>query len=286
MTITLAQLTDLQRVRIDLSNFPNGTAHIERSTNELFYQTVRGGVALPIAGGTGQLDDYEWAADVQNFYRASSASTEDNVTIFTVDGTWTKPAGLVAAKITVVAGGGAGGGRDSTQTASGGSGGGAGGVSVSWIDAASLGATEAVTVGAGGVGVAAANGGNGGASSFGTHVDAPGGNGGTIVNTGGTAGAAGGAATAAGTGDLAIPGAAGGSCHLDAAGLQISGYGAASIFGGGGGGNGTGVTGTGNDAAVFGSGGGGALGTASDQPGGDGAAGVVIVEQFFDQVTV
>lgn len=59
MTITLTQLTDLQRVRVELSNFPNGTAHVERSINELFWQTVRGGVALVVSGGTATLDDLD-----------------------------------------------------------------------------------------------------------------------------------------------------------------------------------------------------------------------------------
>lgn len=69
MTITLSHLTDLQRVRIGISDLPDITVGVERSTNSLFWQPVRGGVALPIIDGVAQLDDYEFVPDVENHYR-------------------------------------------------------------------------------------------------------------------------------------------------------------------------------------------------------------------------
>lgn len=60
MTIALSYLDDLSRVRIDLSDLPDGVAHVERSTNDLFWETVRGGVELPVVDGVAQLDDYEF----------------------------------------------------------------------------------------------------------------------------------------------------------------------------------------------------------------------------------
>lgn len=69
MAISLAYLDDLSRVQITLSGIEDGTVRIERSTNQLFWQTVRGGVELPVSGGTASLFDYEFTPDVENFYR-------------------------------------------------------------------------------------------------------------------------------------------------------------------------------------------------------------------------
>lgn len=71
MTIAVSYLSDLSRVRIALSGLADGTVLVERSATAGFQLpvTVRGGVTLPISGGVGQLDDYEFYADVQNWYR-------------------------------------------------------------------------------------------------------------------------------------------------------------------------------------------------------------------------
>lgn len=74
MTIALSYNDDLSRVQIAVTDLPfeTGTIRIERSTNELFWQTVRGASELPVTGNAASVDDYEFAADVENFYRATS----------------------------------------------------------------------------------------------------------------------------------------------------------------------------------------------------------------------
>src|SRR5690606_9858574 len=84
-----------------------------------------------------------------------------------------------AIRVKLVGGGGAGGGSVSGANYSVGQGGGAGGCAEAFItDLAALDASVAVTIGAGGVGQTAGPGTAGGATSFGTHVAATGGDGG------------------------------------------------------------------------------------------------------------
>ena len=98
--------------------------------------------------------------------------------------TWTKDAGLKYVIVEVIGGGGGGEG----DSATGGGSGGEAGYSREMIVAASLGATETVTIGAAGVGSGATGTGEtaGGTSSFGSHCQSTGGSG------GGTSGGAGG----------------------------------------------------------------------------------------------
>jgi hypothetical protein len=85
---------------------------------------------------------------------------------YTSTSVWTKPSGLKRIRVTVVAGG-AGKGYNGPMGLNGGGGGGA---CIKTIEASALGATELITVGAGGgVGV------SGGSSSFGSHCSATGG---------------------------------------------------------------------------------------------------------------
>jgi hypothetical protein len=143
--------------------------------------------------------------------------------LFTASGTFTKANYPWAryATITCVGPGGASGGAEASTAqgeASTASGGGAGGVSIKYATVASLGASETVTVGTGGVGVSGADGGNGsGDTSFGTICIAkPGFGGETIANAidatvyvqeGGGGGLA-------GTGDIVIGGDQGGSATV------------------------------------------------------------------------
>ena len=178
---------------------------------------------LPIAqGGTGQTT----AADARNallpsktgnaskVLRVKSDETDYelatpaggagkvDIQAFTANGTWTKPAGAYGVAEVLMYGGGGGGGSGRSAGAGsarwGGGGGGAGAVVKAHLKVSALAGTEAVTVGAGGNGGAAAHGasdGNpgiaGGDSSF-AGLTAVGGNlgGAGTSGTGGTGGAA------------------------------------------------------------------------------------------------
>lgn len=102
------------------------------------------------------------------------------ITRFTESGTWTKPAGCNAVIVEVVGAGGGGGGVTGDAAAAAAGGGGGGGGFAAYYIVSGLGATETVTIGAGGTAgsSAAGNGGTGGTSSFGTFVSCTGGGGG------------------------------------------------------------------------------------------------------------
>lgn len=195
--------------------------------------------------------------------------------VFTASGTYTKPAGLKRVKVTVVGGGGGGGGGSTAANA--GAGGAAGGASIKVIEAAALGATETVTVGAagtaGGAGPSPTGGGAGGTSSFGVHCSASGGAGG-ITSSGASAGSTGG--TGAG-GDVNQRGGAGGRIWLDGGNIARGGKGGDSIFAGGG----ADSVSTGLAAQTNSGGGGSGAWGAQNAGGGAGAAGIVIVEEYF-----
>lgn len=185
--------------------------------------------------------------------------------IFSASGTYTKPTGLVRAKVTVVGGGGGGG--SSQNPASVAASGGGGGNSTRWLEAASIGATETVTVPAAAAGgTASGNGAAGGTASFGTLLSATGGGGGAaeaggIIAVPSTSAGVGSGGTVNGRGGVA---AHIGSSILSVAPLiPVSGT----------------VAGV---AGVLGAGGSGARSdSGAAQSGGAGGAGIVIVEEFF-----
>ncbi len=196
--------------------------------------------------------------------------------------TWTKPAGLSFVLVWVIGAGGSGGGSASSAAgncAQGGAGG-AGAVGYRKIAAASLGATETVTIGAGGAASSAGNnpGNAGGTSSFGSLVSCTGGGAGTGMATTATANSVnGGAGGTSSSGDLNFSGGGG------SGGLVLS-AGVVPYFSSGGGNMFAPVTnGSFTTAAKFA---GGGSGGATTTPGGGNAAssaganGLVMVYEY------
>lgn len=224
-----------------------------------------------------------------------SAGGSADIQTFTSSGTWTKPSGTWTH--VQCWGGGASGGKGVATGAA--AGGGGGGYAEWWYATSALGATETVTIGAGGASVttASTNGNAGGNTTFGSWLTAYGGGSGmgtsaTGVNAGGGGGgafAAGGNATSGtipGAGgdnpNLAIAaaatfparGVAGHGGHTLAGVTEAPGAGFSSTSGGGGAGANSGATGgsvTPGGDALNGGGGGGA--GAEDSAPGAGAGG-------------
>ncbi len=202
-----------------------------------------------------------------------------SVQVFTVSGTWTRPAGIRKVIIEVVGGGGGGGGKSAVAN-NGAGGGGGGGYAIKFLDVSGI-ATSTITVGTGGAGGVAGDnsGATGIASSWADGVNTVTGNGG--VGGGGTptnvnVNAAGGTATG---GDINVPGQAGSpgsTSHTFSPTMGGS--------SGGGKGAGAAATNFGGGAlagSLYGGGGGGAAGDAvATGAGGNGAAGIVIVWEY------
>jgi hypothetical protein len=210
--------------------------------------------------------------------------------VFTATGTWTKPVGARMVFVQVVGGGGAGGGAATAVSGehSFGSGGGGGAYADRLIDADSVAASVTATVGTGGVAVSGADGGDGGASSFGTYVGAGGGGGGKRrVSSSSAFGVASGVGGTSSTGTPDIVCAGGpGTTGFGSGILAFSGSGGNSLLGGGGAGlssQSAGGSSTGSVGGNYGGGGGGGLTTSTGtlKPGGTGGPGLVIVTTYF-----
>lgn len=76
MSITLTYNSDLSRVQIAAASLIPAEVRVERSRNELHWQTVRGGLAVEPSSGAIALDDYEFDADVTNHYRIVDTSDD------------------------------------------------------------------------------------------------------------------------------------------------------------------------------------------------------------------
>ena len=216
---------------------------------------------------------------------------------FNASGTYTKPSGLKYARFQLWAGGGSG---ASTSTASNEvSGGGGGGYLEVTLAAASIGATETVTIGVGGTAVSgAANGVTGGTTTFGSLLAVYGGGGGFIGTVGAGGGGGGGAVAAGSQSSSAEGGRAGDNTATSGGGSTIAdglnawggaggaactatpaaGNGGSSYMGGGGGGAAGNTTQGAGGTSVFGGAGGAGItsptvsATAGSQPGGGGGA--------------
>jgi len=207
------------------------------------------------------------------------------VNVYTSTNTWSKSTGLKYVVVELVGGGGGGGGvHPSTDHGSGGGGG--GGYSRKKIDAASLGATETVTIGAAGSGGSGDNDGTaGGTTSFGSHLSATGGGLGTKGASGGVNGTGGAAGSGTG-GDVNIGGQAGEGATTLSTALYKAGSGGDSLLGSGG--LGGFVFGGGSSGSVAGTGyGAGGSGNAQDSGssslnGAAGSPGICIVTEYYN----
>lgn len=201
---------------------------------------------------------------------------------FTSTGTYTPTAGMLYCQIQAVGGGGAGGGgAAATGQYSTGGGGGSGENAVGVFSAATIGASQSVTIGAAGAGASGTTGGNGGNTSVGALISANGGSGGPVGAAGASSSTAGGAGGTGGTGgSYRVNGSYGGSTiAIVASGINIGGNGANSPLGAGAlytfNANGAAGTGNGSGGGGAGDGGGGVART-----GGAGTKGAVIVTEY------
>ena len=255
---------------------------------------AQGGTGLTSPGTSGNVltsDGTGWTSaaakviDVQQFDTAGSGTP------------WTKPAGYSATSRVLIQawGGGGSGSRNSTAASCGGGGG--GGYNERWLTLSQLGATETVTIGAGGASRTGSNqaGDQGVNTTVGSLITAYGGAGGLITSGGG----GGGGQLSAGSGQApGRPffqvsesggnykqgyGADGGSAlgerdalfHGGGGGLgtTAAASGSSSVWGGGGGGGGNATAAAGTSSFGGNGGAGGATGTAGTQPGGGGGGG-------------
>ena len=242
--------------------------------------TANSGVLVTSAGGVPSISTTLPAGLTIPGYTGGFRSTV--VQTFSASGTYTPTANMVYAIIEAVGGGGGGGGAATppATTSRSGAAGGSGSYSRAYVTAATVGASQTVTIGAGGTAgsTAGGNGGAGGSTSVGAICIANGGGGGTGTATLG----AGGAGGTAGTGDVTIVGNAGGGTHVtvtNSASANPS-VGAPSYFGGGASAIAT------SGAGLNGTTGGGASGGYSINPagaaaGGVGGAGYVVITEFI-----
>jgi hypothetical protein len=207
------------------------------------------------------------------------------IQVFNASGTYTPTTGMLYAVIEAVGGGGAGGGAAITTAAqfSAGTGGASGEYAKGVFSASTVGASQVITIGAGGVGAAGTTGGTGGNTSVGALISANGGSGGpTIAASTGGNGYGGAGGTGGSGGSYRVNGSFGGVANFVVGSFAFSGLGSSGPFGSGGtgvtGANSVGGAGTGNGA-----GGGGALNLTSQAAaivGGAGSLGKVVVTEY------
>lgn len=202
------------------------------------------------------------AADLLDALKAAANGRVLKVRTITTTSVFAKTAGAKFAWIRLFSGGGAGGGAVSTATGNtaGGTGGSAGGMSEAYLPIESIDG-QMITIGAGGIGSPGLPGGNGNASSIGSLIFVPGGNGGAVGTNASppwTIGETGNSATPTGGNITNVPGASGSFSSSQSTGVVTSGRGGNSPVGTGGNSRGN-SRGNGNAAVGFAAGGGGAV---------------------------
>lgn len=215
------------------------------------------------------------------------------VQVFTGNGTYTytPTAGMLYCTCETIGSGGGGAGVPLTGAGAvaAGGGGGAGGYARKTVSKATIGASQTITIGAGGTGgTGNAAGNNGNTSSVGVIVTASGGTGGANGGAAATSCNSGGSGGAGASGDVNITGQSGFPSFgvFNAATSAVaSGAGGASLLGGGGTSRSgqTASSGNGNAGSNYGSGGSGAINTESQgtaRNGGAGSDGIVVITEF------
>lgn len=205
--------------------------------------------------------------------------------VITSSGTYTPSTGMLYCDVEIL-GGGAGGGGVSSSGLNAAGGGGGGAYSRKAFLAATIGASQAVTIG--GAGTAGANtggtGGTGGASSFGSLITSVAGGLGGVGSAGGVQGIGGAGGAAGSGGDVNVQGVPGGS-GSGFSGEATGGTGAsAAVYGAGGVAPQSASGGSAGKVAVgYGSGGSGAAGVAGAALGGAGTAGICVITEYCSQ---
>ena len=206
------------------------------------------------------------------------------IQVFTTSGTYTPTVGMRNAFVQMLGGGGAGGGQQ-TNGSPGGGGGGGGEFSEGIFSAASIGASQTVTIGAGGTANNGAPGGNGGTTSLGILMSCGGGQGGQISNTSIGTGSLGGVGGTGGTGGQYRCNGNGGGYTARSTTFE-GGYGANSTFGAGGrpgfyGSSPSNTNEAGFPATGHGAGGGGGwISPGYNEIGGNGSSGLIIITEY------
>jgi hypothetical protein len=250
---TLPQISGANLTNLNASNVASGTLANARLDT---VPTTKGGTGLTSLGSAGQVIQVNSGGSALEFGTIEGGGGMEG-SVFTSPGTWTKDSGLKAVKVTVIGAGGNA--ADSTQNEPGGSGGGGGGA-IEFIQVPSIPGPVSVTVGSA----------PGGTSSFGAFCSATGGGNGTVgpAEIGGTGGSGSGGSFNS-DGSTGEPGVRGGGSAF--------GYGPTNLK----------IRNNNPNAGAngqgFGSGGGGGQqgNNPANHPGGDGAGGIVVVEEFY-----
>lgn len=275
------------------------------SSFETFIGTVTAGTPAMLTRSTilessNANNAVSWGAGVKDIFIDAAAavfhslqSTMDTtlfasvkVTVRTTTGTFTKDAKCLQARVRIVGAGGGGGGTtatDGTESASG-AGGGGGEYAEGYFTSATIGASQTVTIGAGGTAASGANGGTGGTTSFGALMTALGGSGGEVgTGTSLNATEAGGAGGSGGTGgSFRVAGSDGGNGSVRAGVQGADGYGGASLLSG----ERAAFTAQGGSTGkLYGGGGSGASSNISTaaRTGGVGGTGICIIEEYLSR---
>lgn len=276
---------------------PNCGGALQYSTSTHTYGCGAGGGNVSNSGTptSGQIATWVNSTTIQGVALTTLATVNKvKSQSFNASGTYTPSAGLQYAIMECVGGGGAGGGSAGQLTYMfNGGGGGGGGYAKAIASAATIGASQTISIGNGGTGANGASGNNGGPTSIGSLCVAGGGNGGIVSSISSVGnGGAGGVGT---TGNVLMASGSGGGAGpwvLQNAGVLYTqgppGTGGSSIWGGGGiqGATADGSVVNGSTGLSYGGGGSGSQNNnyaAVNGTGGVGAGGYVVITEFTNQ---